>query len=132
MQGANWFIPGMEGDTSVQLWTVLLICVIFATQQVLADFEHKFWFMLHIWETRKHLCMCNNSDFDHWGDDILLFLFFPNTLIAQNWVPGVPIGNKYLLFIASYRFNGPDAIISSTKQFVFNQKIITKYRKLPK
>lgn len=47
--------------------------------------------------------MCNNSDFDHWGDDILLFLFFPNTLIAQNWVPGVPIGNKYLLFIASYR-----------------------------
>lgn len=76
--------------------------------------------------------MCNNSDFDHWGDDILLFLFFPNTLIAQNWAPGVPIGNKYLLFIASYRFNGPDAIISSTKQFVLNQKIITKYRKLPK
>lgn len=73
--------------------------------------------------------MCNNSEFDHKGADMLAFLSLPNTLIAQNRVPGVPIGNKYLLFIASYRFNGPYDIISSTKEFVLGQKILTKYRK---
>lgn len=86
----------MEGATSMQLWTALLICVIFATQQVLADFEHKFWFMLHIWETRKHLPMCNNSEFDHWGADMIVFLSLPHTLIARNRAPGVPIGTYCL------------------------------------